>query len=481
MNATAPLPPNGDDSGTATCALRHAEPRTPRSRAGFCSALGSSAPNKGQVSPPQVPRLPDALPVADPKRRPPKPLPSKRAPDRNRGGAAPAAYATTAFMNALTLPLPPPTALASPRAGKVAARLRVRGPSGHCSKVKKLQMTVLGRPGRKVLVMFGASARAEPRPLRRQWLRADGPKPRPRKAAVRCANNADVFNLNASRSSSWRVLKLNGRGEATFKLSKKETRKVCLTKKKQKRKVFVQILDLASCKASDVFKPSGKTFLTVKPGKPSTPAMPEPAPEPTPEPAPEPTPEPAPAPEPEPETPDPPEEPPVEAQDGSFLGCYADSPAARLLAGPSYTSGGMTVAVCEDFCAAAGDFGAFGVQFGKECYCGAVPSGVAPTDGGACNMPCKGDPSETCGGFNAIAVYYYVAVSCPAELQTGPGSPRCEPCEGEPNIVDQRAGDVAFDFSSTGASWNGGQCGPVDKNGNFVQFTVSTCGRAGRG
>ena len=257
-------------------------------------------------------------------------------------------------MNALTLPLPPPTALASPRAGKVAARLRVRGPSGHCSKVKKLQMTVLGRPGRKVLVMFGASARAEPRPLRRQWLRADGPKPRPRKAAVRCANNADVFNLNASRSSSWRVLKLNGRGEATFKLSKKETRKVCLTKKKQKRKVFVQILDLASCKASDVFKPSGKTFLTVKPGKPSTPATPEPAPEPTPEPAPA------------------PEEPPVEAQDGGFLGCYADSADARLLAGPSYASGGMTVAGCEDFCAAAGDFGAFGVQFGKvsTCTCG---------------------------------------------------------------------------------------------------------------
>ena len=50
----------------------------------------------------------------------------------------------------------------------------------------------------------------------------------------------------------------------------------------------------------------------------------------------------------------------MEAQDGGFLGCYADSAAARLLTGPSYTSGGMTVAVCEDFCAAAGDFGAFG-------------------------------------------------------------------------------------------------------------------------
>ena len=125
-----------------------------------------------------------------------------------------------------------------------------------------------------------------------------------------------------------------------------------------------------------------------------------------------------------------------------------------------------------------------------------MPSGVAPIDGGACNMPCKGDPSEACGGFNAIAVYELSSApsadegegggsgpgpSCPAELQTGPWSPRCEPCEGEPNIVDQRAGDVAFDFSSTGASWNGGQCGPVDKNGNFVQFTVSTCGRAGRG
>ena len=98
--------------------------------------------------------------------------------------------------------------------------------------------------------MFGSSARAEPRPLRRQWL------PKPRKAAARCANDAGVLNLNAASSSKWRVLKLNRRGLATLKLGKKETRKVCLTKQKQKRKVFVQVLDLASCKASDVFRTS---------------------------------------------------------------------------------------------------------------------------------------------------------------------------------------------------------------------------------
>ena len=118
--------------------------------------------------------------------------------------------------------------------------------------------------------MFGSSARAEPRPLRRQWL------PKPRKAAARCANDAGVLNLNAASSSKWRVLKLNRRGLATLKLGKKETRKVCLTKQKQKRKVFVQVLDLASCKASDVFRTSGKTVLKVKPGKPSTPGKPAP-------------------------------------------------------------------------------------------------------------------------------------------------------------------------------------------------------------
>ena len=97
--------------------------------------------------------------------------------------------------------------------------------------------------------------------------------------------------------------------------------------------------------------------------------------------------------------------PPEAAGPSRGLGCYFDSAADRLLDGPFTVSDGMTIEVCKDFCAGEGAFPAYGLESGKECYCGAVPSGVAQIDGGTCDMPCGGDNTEACGGPNAIYVF----------------------------------------------------------------------------
>ena len=65
----------------------------------------------------------------------------------------------------------------------------------------------------------------------------------------------------------------------------------------------------------------------------------------------------------------------------------------------------MTPEVCKDFCAGEGVFTAYGVEFGKECYCGAVPPASAKIDEAACDLPCGGDNTQTCGGADAINVF----------------------------------------------------------------------------
>ena len=90
---------------------------------------------------------------------------------------------------------------------------------------------------------------------------------------------------------------------------------------------------------------------------------------------------------------------------GGPLGCYADSADDRLLDGPTMKSGGMTPEMCKDFCADEGDFPAYGVEFGKECYCGALPPASAKIDEAACDVPCGGDTTQTCGGADAINVF----------------------------------------------------------------------------
>lgn len=89
------------------------------------------------------------------------------------------------------------------------------------------------------------------------------------------------------------------------------------------------------------------------------------------------------------------------------LGCYTDSVHARTFTYGAATPGGFdaqTVAVCTSTCGSLG-YKLAGVEFSGECFCsnGIENGGVPATD--ECNMPCKGNLTEFCGGPDRLNVY----------------------------------------------------------------------------
>ncbi|NXJ86206.1 WSCD2 protein, partial [Trogon melanurus] len=87
-----------------------------------------------------------------------------------------------------------------------------------------------------------------------------------------------------------------------------------------------------------------------------------------------------------------------------YIGCYVDNTRQRTLRGVSFLDyKKMTVFRCQDNCAERGYLYA-GLEFGAECYCGhkIQASNASETE---CNMLCKGERSNICGGVNRLSVY----------------------------------------------------------------------------
>ncbi|KAJ3924537.1 MAG: WSC domain-containing protein, partial [Lentinula lateritia] len=85
--------------------------------------------------------------------------------------------------------------------------------------------------------------------------------------------------------------------------------------------------------------------------------------------------------------------------------CFIDNTSAgRLLTTNSgLPSNTMTKVVCIEYCA-ANNWTYAGVEDGGECYCDELfhEDGWQGTDSSECNIPCNGDPTQTCGGPNRI-------------------------------------------------------------------------------
>lgn len=89
-----------------------------------------------------------------------------------------------------------------------------------------------------------------------------------------------------------------------------------------------------------------------------------------------------------------------------YAGCFTDSGSAVSLANYTYTSTSMTVETCQKACAGFG-FAYAGVKTGNQCKCGAVrPPTMQLPSGPNCATTCSGSTTETCGGVNAIELYY---------------------------------------------------------------------------
>ncbi|XP_074125931.1 sialate:O-sulfotransferase 2 [Sminthopsis crassicaudata] len=93
-----------------------------------------------------------------------------------------------------------------------------------------------------------------------------------------------------------------------------------------------------------------------------------------------------------------------EEERAKYVGCYLDNPNRRALRGLSFFDyKKMTVFRCQDSCAERGYLYA-GLEFGAECFCGHKIQGANASQD-ECNMECKGEKNNICGGVNRLSIY----------------------------------------------------------------------------
>lgn len=84
-------------------------------------------------------------------------------------------------------------------------------------------------------------------------------------------------------------------------------------------------------------------------------------------------------------------------------GCYTEATNMRALTGNAYFDDLMTVEKCATAC---GNFYWFGVEYGRECYCGnSLNPGSIPAPPSDCSFACPGNAQETCGAGNRLNMY----------------------------------------------------------------------------
>lgn len=90
----------------------------------------------------------------------------------------------------------------------------------------------------------------------------------------------------------------------------------------------------------------------------------------------------------------------------SFEGCWTEATNGRALGSKTYAAESMTLESCASFCSG---FSMFGVEYGRECYCGNTlrTGSVKATDQAGCSFTCPGDGTEFCGAGNRLQLYAY--------------------------------------------------------------------------
>jgi len=88
----------------------------------------------------------------------------------------------------------------------------------------------------------------------------------------------------------------------------------------------------------------------------------------------------------------------------TYLGCQTEATNSRALAGASYfNTESMDLEYCGASCAG---WKYFGVEYGRECYCGnSFGAGSATVIATQCSFLCPGDSTEFCGAGNRLSIY----------------------------------------------------------------------------
>ncbi|KAI9818427.1 MAG: hypothetical protein M1827_000486 [Pycnora praestabilis] len=107
---------------------------------------------------------------------------------------------------------------------------------------------------------------------------------------------------------------------------------------------------------------------------------------------------------------------PGQTVDGTweFVGCASDSGNTRALSGPALTnSTSMTTEMCMAYCTAQG-YQLAGTEYASQCYCGSSLSSSSSLNQTGCNMVCKGNNTQWCGGPSLLSVYSSKVYTTPA-------------------------------------------------------------------
>ena len=89
------------------------------------------------------------------------------------------------------------------------------------------------------------------------------------------------------------------------------------------------------------------------------------------------------------------------------LGCYKDDTKRHDLPNPVQVKA-VTQEECVRACALQDKgFAYFGLQGGKDCFCGKHYGRYGKVDNKICSKTCEGNPMESCGGDGANQIFFF--------------------------------------------------------------------------
>lgn len=86
-----------------------------------------------------------------------------------------------------------------------------------------------------------------------------------------------------------------------------------------------------------------------------------------------------------------------------YAGCYTEATSTRALGAASGSDNKMTINTCAAACSGSTYFG---VEYGRECYCGnTLNAGSVLANPADCSFACPGDSSQSCGAGSRLSLY----------------------------------------------------------------------------
>jgi hypothetical protein len=112
---------------------------------------------------------------------------------------------------------------------------------------------------------------------------------------------------------------------------------------------------------------------------------------------------------------------PVVSEVWNFQGCWTEATNGRALSEKTYADDTMTLESCAEYCAG---FTYFGVEYGRECYCGngLREGSVKAENQNDCDFICPGDKSEYCGAGLRLELYKYSPENSNSQAPTSTSS-----------------------------------------------------------